>query len=556
MHSLRSCLEGLSRQTQPVADFEVLVVVDGSADESAEAVSGLPVPYRLTVLTQPRSGQQLAANRGVAAAHGRFCLFLDDDIRPEPGLVAAHLQLQRRGAAVGLGAMPTVVSPSADWFARHFAAQWDEHYRRQDCSSWPVSWIDCYGGNLSVPKDAFLDVGGFAPDVEASFDIELGYRLSQRGLPFIYLRDAVGRHADQKNGRQLLATLERHGTAAVELYRRHPGTLPKLLGNFVRASRRGRVLRRVLLALDVPPAWLASAGPWLGKASRQRRWAGWLAIYSFWRGVRRTIADRATWQRLTHGTPILMYHAIGRQGERASRYVLPVRQFARQIAWLRLAGYHVMDLAELLSCYREFRLPPARAIVITLDDGYSDNIELAAPILRRNRWPATIFVVTGRAGLGNDWSDDPQLAGRSLASWDALRSLARSGIAIGAHTRTHPMLTRLAPEAALEEMVGSRVDLERELESVSPLFAYPYGEHDESVRALAATAGFGGSCGVRSRKNNPGTPVHALCRTEVRGTDSLLRFALSVALGDSDLLRGHGRVPRSAAESVAAGVGT
>jgi peptidoglycan/xylan/chitin deacetylase (PgdA/CDA1 family) len=269
--------------------------------------------------------------------------------------------------------------------------------------------------------------------------------------------------------------------------------------------------------------------------------------------VRRAVGDRTTWKRLTHGTPILMYHAIGRPGEPASRYVLPVRRFERQMAWLKWAGYRVIGLDELASCLRECRLPPARAVVITLDDGYRDNVELAAPILRRYGWPATIFMVTGRIGAANDWSDDPGLGGRALMSWPELRSLAGWGIAVGAHTRTHPMLTSLPPEAALDEMSGSRADLEHELGSASSLFAYPYGDHDETVRALAAAAGFSASCGVLSRNTHPATPAHDLYRIEVRGTDSLPRFMLSLTLGSSDLFRRHEGAAMPHPEPVGAG---
>jgi peptidoglycan/xylan/chitin deacetylase (PgdA/CDA1 family)/GT2 family glycosyltransferase len=535
--SLHRCLVRLSRQTQPAEDFEVIVVVDGSTDDTLQMLASLQTPYTLRMLTQPRSGQQAALNCGVAAARGRYCLFLDDDILPERGLVTAHLEHQRRGAAVGLGAMPAAVPPSADWFTRQFAEQWDAHYQAQASGTSPASWIDCYSGNLSVPRAAFLEVGGFAPDVEASFDLELGYRLWRHGLPVSFLPQAVGAHAEQKNGRQLLATLERHGRAAVDLTRRHPATLAPLLGGFLRTNRRARVLRRLLLALDVPPAWLALIGPVMGRAPSQRRWASSLAIYAFWRGVRRRVPDRATWRRLTHGTSILMYHAIGRPGERASRYVLPAGRFARQMAWLRWAGYRVIDLEELSRCYREGRLPPDRAVVITLDDGYRDNLELAAPTLRRFGWPATVFVVTGRIGAVNDWSDDPALVGRPLMSWADLHALTDAGLSVGAHTRTHPRLTRLTPEAARNEIAGSRADLERGLPRLSPVFAYPYGDHDEGVRTLAAEAGFAVGCGMQSRRNHPATPAHNLNRTEIRGTDSLARFALRVALGNSDVFR-------------------
>ena len=86
---LRACLESLSRQTQPVGDWEVVVVVDGSTDGTREMLAGLATPYRLKVCEQDHHGTGAALNRGVAAASGGHCLFLGDNVVADPALVAA-----------------------------------------------------------------------------------------------------------------------------------------------------------------------------------------------------------------------------------------------------------------------------------------------------------------------------------------------------------------------------------------------------------------------------------------------------------------------------------
>src|SRR5207237_10511877 len=136
-----------------------------------------------------------------------------------------------------------------------------------------------------------------------------------------------------------------------------------------------------------------------------------------WRGVRRATADRAAWRRLTGGVVILMYHALAPHDERASRYILPARRFARQLRWLRLRGYTVLGLDEYVRHRLEHSLPPPRSVVLTLDDAYADNAELAHPLLRRHGLTATIFAVSRRMGELNLWSEGAAVQGRQLMSW-------------------------------------------------------------------------------------------------------------------------------------------
>jgi peptidoglycan/xylan/chitin deacetylase (PgdA/CDA1 family) len=170
-------------------------------------------------------------------------------------------------------------------------------------------------------------------------------------------------------------------------------------------------------------------------------------------------------------------------------------------------------------------------VVITFDDGYVDNDALAYPILRHHSFVATIFPVTGAMGGANTWDQDGDLAGRPIISPTAIRAMARGGISFGAHTRTHPILSTLQEDRAIEEIDGSRRDLECELAGQASTFAYPYGQCTPEIEALVRQAGFAGAVGIREGLNGPATSPFSLRRTEIRGTDSLLRFALALWLG-------------------------
>jgi len=232
-----------------------------------------------------------------------------------------------------------------------------------------------------------------------------------------------------------------------------------------------------------------------------------------------------------------MYHAFGGPGERGSRFVLPISQFTRQIASLKRLGYCVISLEEFLRHQRHYGMLPSRSVVITIDDGYAEVPTLVYPILQQHGVPATVFLVSGMAGTHNSWANHSDLRGRPLASWEAIRKMSPELVQFGAHTRTHPALTRMTLQQAQEEIAGSKADLESALGLPVHTFAYPFGEYNEPIQALVESAGFMGACSADTGSNSLVTSLTALCRIEVKGTWSLPRFLVTVWLGSNAYFR-------------------
>jgi glycosyltransferase involved in cell wall biosynthesis len=528
---LKTCLDALTLQTQSPKDFEVIVVVDGSTDETVEMLSELATPYTLKVLYQDNQGQNVARNQGVMHARGRYCLFLDDDIVAERQLISEHLQLHiHQDRVVGIGQI-TLNIIHKDWFIHRFADGWHEHYRQLNLALRKPTWADGYGGNISVSRALFMEVGGFAADIRRSHDIEFAYRLEQHGLTFVYLPHAIGRQDEHKSSHELFLDAEKSGKAWVTLCKRHPAMLQQLLGSFGEASVREALLREFLWWLRVSPRFLVWLGglfvnmPWSNKLYR------FLFTYGYWRGVRRAIPDRDTRKQMIGGVPILMYHAFGKEDEPASRFVLPINRFKQHLAWLRRLNYQVISLEDFLQYRRNYSLPPARSIIITIDDGYLEISTHVCPILSCHGFPATVFLISDRIGGCNDWTNDDGLKGRRLLSWNEIREIALQRIEFGAHSRTHPHLIDLNQDQARDEIEGSKADLENKLQTTISAFAYPYGEFDIKLQNLVNEAGFLGGCTTDSGLNSWFTPSTTLRRIEVYGTDSLFRFLITLWLG-------------------------
>ncbi|MGH3104659.1 MAG: glycosyltransferase family 2 protein [Gaiellaceae bacterium] len=226
---LRPMLEGLARQRFPADRFEVVVVLDGSTDGSAELARSLDLPFRLAIVEIPGAGVAAARNEGVRAAVEPIVLFLDDDVVPEPECLAEHALAHGRAADehVALGYCPPVVG--GDWFGLMLRAWWEDHYRRKHEPGHRWTYVDFVTGNASLSHRLLLELGGFDEAFGSRHeDWELGVRLLAREIRFaFYPGTTAWHHLDTS-----LATAVRHrrqeGRGDVLLGRKYPVVLGQL----------------------------------------------------------------------------------------------------------------------------------------------------------------------------------------------------------------------------------------------------------------------------------------------------------------------------------------
>jgi peptidoglycan/xylan/chitin deacetylase (PgdA/CDA1 family) len=162
-----------------------------------------------------------------------------------------------------------------------------------------------------------------------------------------------------------------------------------------------------------------------------------------------------------------------------------------------LESFHVLSLDEGVRRLAKGTLP-RRAVALTFDDGYASVADVAWPLLKARRWPATFYVCSGYLRTGRfpwDTEDVP------LVSSGTVRDLAADGMAIGSHTVTHRWLPHLPPADVRREVSDDKVALEDVLGAPVTTFSYPMGGWTKGIRDVVRAAGHADAVTVDRGRN-------------------------------------------------------
>lgn len=179
--------------------------------------------------------------------------------------------------------------------------------------------------------------------------------------------------------------------------------------------------------------------------------------------------------------PILTFHSLDDQAVATS---FSPAVFRRAMGRLHENGYRTLSLTDAVMTLRHNRPVPDRSFVITFDDGYQSAYQQAFPVLREYDMCATVFLTVGETATTESTSQLPALSGRPMLSWAEIREMSNYEFAFGAHTLTHPDLTRLPGEKLEAEICRSKTIIEEQLGSSVTCFAYPYGRYDWRSREI------------------------------------------------------------------------
>ena len=232
--------------------------------------------------------------------------------------------------------------------------------------------------------------------------------------------------------------------------------------------------------------------------------------------------------------PIICYHSINDK-DNLECDPLPRAIFEKHLQHL-IKNYSVISLRQLVTDLRKGHSIASNSVVITFDDGYKDNYELALPLLEKYRCHATFFVVTdfieGKVLLNDE-------IGFEAMSWDQVKALDKSPYAdIGSHGKTHVRLSSLTDECLKKEIYESRFTLEKKLGRKIDLFAYPNGQGADihhNARDVLTQHGFDASCTTFWRSYQTANNNFELNRVMIYGSDDQLDLEKKIS-GKFDFL--------------------
>jgi peptidoglycan/xylan/chitin deacetylase (PgdA/CDA1 family) len=177
--------------------------------------------------------------------------------------------------------------------------------------------------------------------------------------------------------------------------------------------------------------------------------------------------------------PVLTYHRVAPlSAVGLTDLKVDPANFAAELSALHAGGYHAIHQSQLFDALYHGAKLPSKPIIISVDDGYVDDVRTILPDLQRWHMTATFFVITGR------------MTEPGFLTADQIRQLDRAGMDVGDHTAHHVDLRAITPSELRMETAGSRRTLDAVLGHPVYYFAYPFGAYNDAVVQAVSAAGF------------------------------------------------------------------
>lgn len=193
--------------------------------------------------------------------------------------------------------------------------------------------------------------------------------------------------------------------------------------------------------------------------------------------------------------PVLMYHRFVQTKNEGGQHGtwITVKRFEAHLKWLKKNNYETLTFADLHQQGLFSRLSQGkRFVMITVDDGYRDNLTLLVPLLEKYKYKAVLFAVTRTSY--NRWDIEgkaqPEMRLPLLNTTELQKVIASGCIELGGHTCSHPELSKLTKQEQIQEIKHNKQDLEALTQQQLLAFAYPFGDYDVKTQNIVQSLGY------------------------------------------------------------------
>ena len=232
----------------------------------------------------------------------------------------------------------------------------------------------------------------------------------------------------------------------------------------------------------------------------------------------------------------LCYHGVtkltARSPEDPKGLHVNADRFAMHLDFMQ-RHYYVIPLREYINAQRHATSLPEYSLVLTFDDGFRNFLTVAAPMLAARNLPATVFLITDKAGeecgddLPSTWTPEDD---KRYLSWAEVRTLKQEqGIQFGSHTCSHLELLTLSTEDTNRELLNSYNDLVSNVTVETPTLSYPKGQYSTLLANEARKVGYACAVTTDQGPNHINHDLYTLGRTLIGDNDDKASFAVRVS---------------------------
>jgi peptidoglycan/xylan/chitin deacetylase (PgdA/CDA1 family) len=242
-------------------------------------------------------------------------------------------------------------------------------------------------------------------------------------------------------------------------------------------------------------------------------------LYLFWRN----------W-RPSECLPVLMYHKFS--VSQSDALTVKIGDFEEQIAYLHAQNYTFITAQMWLDFLKSGKPLPPKPLLITFDDAYASQQNLAYPVLEKRGAKATIFVTTANVGGTNIWDEGTE----PLLSVTELENLNFSVFELGLHSHAHQNFKNLTFAEIRADLQENIAFFQRYNLPFAPAFAYPYGgfkrKHFELLENIFTDLKIEAAFRIGNRLNAKNTDKRfTINRIDIRGNEDLSAFIKNVKYG-------------------------